>query len=263
MEKKTIGSFIATLRKASGLTQKQLAEMLLVTDKTVSRWERDETLPDLTLIPVIAEIFGVTSDELLRGERKAPSIITSPICRSGDRDSGETADQGAESDAETKVSTSAVLRSEKQFRRILSGTKTAHQTRCMVSVVISVIGLILTVTCMVAILIKDVDECAIGCALGLIANLAAAVYQRVGTINAMAAIDCEEFAGEPVSEIKAEIIRSEASVMKTVVVVSSVVLWLARIDVDAGAWIFPMIAVFVCWIISDSAKKRIKELKQN
>ena len=58
MEKKTIGQFIAALRKASGMTQKQLSERLNVSDKAVSRWERDECAPDLSLIPVIAEIFG-------------------------------------------------------------------------------------------------------------------------------------------------------------------------------------------------------------
>ena len=69
-EKKTIGSFIAVLRKASGMTQRELAEMLNVSDKAVSRWERDECAPDLSLIPVIADIFHITTDELLRGERK-------------------------------------------------------------------------------------------------------------------------------------------------------------------------------------------------
>ena len=64
MEKKTIGQFIAALRKANGMTQKELAEQLSVSDKSVSRWERDESAPDLSLIPVIAEIFGVTSDEI-------------------------------------------------------------------------------------------------------------------------------------------------------------------------------------------------------
>lgn len=69
MEKKTMGSFIAVLRKAQGMTQKQLAEKLNVSDKSVSRWERDETYPDLNLIPIIAELFGVTADELLKGQR--------------------------------------------------------------------------------------------------------------------------------------------------------------------------------------------------
>lgn len=71
MEKKTIGGFIAALRKANGMTQRELAEKLNVSDKAISRWERDECAPDLTLIPVLADIFGVTTDEILRGARKA------------------------------------------------------------------------------------------------------------------------------------------------------------------------------------------------
>ncbi len=70
MEKKTMGGLIAALRKANGMTQRELAEKLSVSDKAVSRWERDECAPDLTLIPVLADIFGITTDELLRGERK-------------------------------------------------------------------------------------------------------------------------------------------------------------------------------------------------
>ncbi len=69
MERKSIGAFISALRKSNGMTQKELAEKLCVSDKAVSRWERDESAPDLYLIPVIAEIFGVTSDELLLGKR--------------------------------------------------------------------------------------------------------------------------------------------------------------------------------------------------
>ena len=71
MEKKTIGGFIAALRKANGMTQRELAEKLNVSDKAISRWERDECAPDLTLIPVLADIFGVTTDEILHGARKA------------------------------------------------------------------------------------------------------------------------------------------------------------------------------------------------
>lgn len=47
MERKSIGSFIAALRKSNGLTQKQLAEKLNVSDKAVSRWERDECAHDI------------------------------------------------------------------------------------------------------------------------------------------------------------------------------------------------------------------------
>lgn len=69
MERKTIGAFLAVLRKANGMTQQQVADRLSVSNKTVSKWERDESLPDITLIPALAEMFHVTSDEILRGQR--------------------------------------------------------------------------------------------------------------------------------------------------------------------------------------------------
>ena len=62
-----MGSFIAALRRAKGLTQRELAELLNVSDKAVSRWERGDAAPDLSVIPALAELFGVTADELLRG----------------------------------------------------------------------------------------------------------------------------------------------------------------------------------------------------
>lgn len=69
MEKKSLGSFIALLRKEKRLTQKQLAELLNVSDKTVSHWECDETSPDISILPELAEHLGVTVDELLKGEK--------------------------------------------------------------------------------------------------------------------------------------------------------------------------------------------------
>jgi len=69
MGKNTIGQFISILRKANGLTQQDVADRLGVSSKAVSRWERDETAPDILLIPAIAELFGVSCDELLKGER--------------------------------------------------------------------------------------------------------------------------------------------------------------------------------------------------
>ena len=70
MNEKSMGAFLAALRKEKGITQRELAEFLNVSDKTVSHWECDENSPDLSMLPIIAEYFGVTCDELIKGERK-------------------------------------------------------------------------------------------------------------------------------------------------------------------------------------------------
>ena len=70
MSNKSMGALLAELRKEKGITQKELAEFLNVSDKTVSHWECDENSPDLSVIPILAEYFGVTCDELIKGERK-------------------------------------------------------------------------------------------------------------------------------------------------------------------------------------------------
>lgn len=69
MEKKTMGSFMAALRKANGLTQQQVADKLNVSNKTISKWECNDGYPEISMLPVIAELYSVTVDELLRGER--------------------------------------------------------------------------------------------------------------------------------------------------------------------------------------------------
>lgn len=65
MEKKTFGNLVNQLRKAKGMTQADLAEKMGITDKAVSKWERDLSYPDIASIPHLAEILGVTVDELL------------------------------------------------------------------------------------------------------------------------------------------------------------------------------------------------------
>ena len=70
MNGKSMGAFLAALRKEKGITQRELAELLNVSDKTVSHWECDENSPDLSMLPIIADYFGVTCDELIKGERK-------------------------------------------------------------------------------------------------------------------------------------------------------------------------------------------------
>ncbi len=83
MTNKSIGSFLSELRKEKGITQKELADYLNVSDKTVSHWECDKYSPDISVIPVLAEFFGVTCDEILKGERKEPeydkNITEAPV----------------------------------------------------------------------------------------------------------------------------------------------------------------------------------------
>ena len=68
----SIGEFLFILRKSKGMTQQEVADRLGVSNKTVSSWETGASCPDISLLPAIAELYGVTCDELLRGER-APS----------------------------------------------------------------------------------------------------------------------------------------------------------------------------------------------
>ncbi len=69
MAKKSIGEFLSTLRKANGYTQQEVADKLGVSNRTLSSWETDRTVPDILILPAIADLYGVTADEILRGER--------------------------------------------------------------------------------------------------------------------------------------------------------------------------------------------------
>jgi transcriptional regulator with XRE-family HTH domain len=68
MDTEKIGKFIADRRKVRGLTQQQLADDLGLTNKAISKWETGQGMPDITALPILAEILGITVDELLKGE---------------------------------------------------------------------------------------------------------------------------------------------------------------------------------------------------
>lgn len=72
---KTIGKRIAELRKNKGLKQENLAEMLGVSGQAVSKWENDQSCPDISLLPQLAQILGVTVDELLSGKKEEISTV--------------------------------------------------------------------------------------------------------------------------------------------------------------------------------------------
>lgn len=115
MAKNTIGQFIVALRKANGMTQQDVADRLNVSNKAVSRWERDECAPDLSVIPALAEMFGVTCDELLKGERIPESM-----------------------QPERKVQ-----KVEKQVRHLVNRTLTGFKTLIWISLAVAAVGLVL------------------------------------------------------------------------------------------------------------------------
>ena len=76
--KKTLGMMIAELRKEKGMTQLELAQKMGVTEKAVSKWERDLSCPDINSLPNLAEILGVSVDELMQIKREAENPKQSP-----------------------------------------------------------------------------------------------------------------------------------------------------------------------------------------
>ena len=71
----TLGQRIAYYGKAANLTQAELAEACSVTAQAVSKWENDLTAPDISLLPKLAELFHITTDELLGAQRQAVSAV--------------------------------------------------------------------------------------------------------------------------------------------------------------------------------------------
>lgn len=84
---KTLGKRIMSHRKRLGLTQDQLAEKLGVTAQAVSKWENDQSCPDITTLPRLAEIFGITTDALLGVEPETvheAEVVTGTCKEDGD-----------------------------------------------------------------------------------------------------------------------------------------------------------------------------------
>lgn len=66
MDNKTLGMTISSLRKEKNMTQLQLAQLMNVTDKAVSKWERDLSCPDINSLPKLAEYLGVSVNDLMQ-----------------------------------------------------------------------------------------------------------------------------------------------------------------------------------------------------
>ncbi len=215
MEKKTIGGFIAALRKANGMTQKDLAEQLNVSDKTVSRWERDDGAPDLSLIPVIAEIFDVTCDELLRGQRKSPTE------RAAERAAEQAAERiprqsaGSDDAAENYESPwegSTTPRGEKQRQRLIKSSLSQYQNYTYIAMGISVVGMIAALIGNLAFL-----KAVLGFLLGTIFFAASIICQVIFVNRAFLSVEDAGIDPDELSRYKHRVIRlAEQSIGLTI-----------------------------------------------
>ncbi len=242
MERKTIGSFIAVLRKANGLTQRELADKLGVSDKAVSRWERDETAPDLYLIPIIAEIFGVTSDELLRGER-----------------AGEFAPPPEKQNEKT----------ERQIKTVLKTVRTKFLTKTLICVLISVVGLLAAMLCNFAFYKAE-----LGFFIGVIFFTIAIVMEIIFAVLTFSGLDSEEFEGIHLAETRKYIIKKTEILIFFAFCFFAFTLplpiyaaetSLVNVKIDFGAWFIcgvpcAALAALLC-LLSNIAVDKIAEKK--
>lgn len=85
MNNATIGQFISAKRKSLGMTQKELAEELQITNKAVSKWETGDGMPDIQLLQPLSEVLNVTVDDILNGEetervKSEPTVTNFNMC---------------------------------------------------------------------------------------------------------------------------------------------------------------------------------------
>lgn len=178
MEQKTIGKFISALRKAEGMTQKDLAEKLNVSDKSVSRWERDEGAPDISMIPVIAEIFGVTCDELLRGERKPAA-------------------ERVEAAPEEKS-----FKAEKQMKRLLKLSLFRFKSQSYISMGIAVVGLIAALVANLAYM-----EAVLGFFIALALIIVAFICEAIFINRAFLSVEDGEFSSADINAYRRSAVK--------------------------------------------------------
>ena len=74
----TIGKRIALLRKEKGMTQEDLSNAMGISPQAVSKWENDQTCPDISALPKLSKLLGVTVDELLEGKTETPAVRVLP-----------------------------------------------------------------------------------------------------------------------------------------------------------------------------------------
>ena len=75
MDCKKVGSLIYELRKNKNMTQKQIADLMNISDKTISKWERGLGCPDISLLPKLSQILGVSIEQILSGKINLNQLV--------------------------------------------------------------------------------------------------------------------------------------------------------------------------------------------
>ena len=211
MEKKSIGKFISALRRANGMTQRELGERLFVSDKTVSRWERDECVPDLALIPAIAEIFDVTADELIRGERVGIDERTDGNVQSA--------------------------KSEKQFALMIDKRKKRHLSLSFISVSVATVGVIVATICNLGF-----ARGLLGFLLGSIFFIVAIICQCIVTFNLRAPVSEDDVNAPTVEVMNTSFVHLTVGIVSAILTVWSFCIPLAALGgasygITLGSWL--------------------------
>lgn len=92
----TLGETLASLRKAKGLSQEQLSEELGLTRQTISKWELNQSTPDINYLVQLSDFFGVSTDYLIKGKKEDTITVSDNIVRESSNDAVvETASGGS------------------------------------------------------------------------------------------------------------------------------------------------------------------------
>ena len=75
MDCRKVGNFICKLRKEKNMTQKQIADLMNISDKTISKWERGKGCPDISLLLELSQILGVGIEQILSGEINLNELV--------------------------------------------------------------------------------------------------------------------------------------------------------------------------------------------
>ena len=222
MERKTIGEFIAVLRKANGLTQRQLAEKLNVSEKSISRWERNETSPDLALIPVIAELFSVTSDELLRGERIDPAAAPSSP------------------------------KQEKRIAYMFKQTLARHRIHSIIAVGISLCGAVPTLILYDHISYRYFIWVVVA---AVVAQFVAALYQFGITANILTAIDSDDFIGEELYSTRNILFNRASRIIRSCILWAEIFFFIIFMDEFHYGVLYVTLTALSLWVLSSCTKE--------